>query len=308
MKPRVLVIVGPTAVGKTELTLRLAETLNGEIISADSMQVYRGMDIGTAKATKAERQRVPHHLIDIVEPGETFSAADYQRLAREAVAEITERGRLPVFSGGTGLYVKAAIDEYNFIEVDNNYEVRESLKRQVREAGLEALYKRLQSIDPRVAQRLHPNDERRIVRALEVYETTGQTLSFWEQQKDISESVFDAVMIGLTRPRDELYARVNLRVEQMMLEGLVQEVQSLVDRELSFVAQQALGYKELIPYLEGKCTLDEAKTLIKLQTRRYAKRQLTWFRADPRITWVTIENMDQAEQDILAILAKRWEI
>jgi len=308
MKQRVLVIVGPTAVGKTELTLRLAEELNGEIISADSMQVYRGMDIGTAKPSLAERERIPHHLIDVVEPGETFSAADYQRLSRQAVGDITSRGRLPIFSGGTGLYVKAAIDEYNFIEVENNYTVRDSLKRQVREAGLAALYKRLQSVDPRVAQRLHFNDERRIVRALEVYETTGQTLSFWEQQKDVNSSVFDAIFIGLNRPREELYARVNLRVEQMINEGLVQEVQSLVDRGLSFVAKQALGYKELLPYLEGRLTLEEAKELIKQQTRRYAKRQLTWFRADSRVRWVDASDMERAQQEILPILAKQWEI
>lgn len=308
MKQRVLVIVGPTAVGKTELTLRLAEELDGEIISADSMQVYRGMDIGTAKATLAERERIPHHLIDLVEPGETFSAADYQRLSRLAVEDIAARGKLPIFSGGTGLYVKAAIDDYNFIEVENNYTVRDSLKQQVREAGLEALYKRLQSVDPRVALRLHSNDERRIVRALEVYETTGQTLSFWEQQKDVNTSVFDAILIGLNRPREELYARVNLRIEQMIKEGLVEEVKSLVDRGLSFVAKQALGYKELLPYLEGRLTLEEAKELIKLQTRRYAKRQLTWFRADTRVKWVDVTNMEQAQQEILAILAKQWEI
>ena len=308
MKQRVLVIVGPTAVGKTELTLRLAEELDGEVISADSMQVYRGMDIGTAKATLAERERIPHHLIDVVEPGETFSAADYQRLSRLAVEDITARGKLPIFSGGTGLYVKAAIDDYNFIEAENNYTVRNSLKQQVREAGLEALYKRLQSVDPRVAERLHFNDERRIVRALEVYETTGQTLSFWEQQKDVKTAVFDAIFIGLNRPREELYARVNLRIEQMIKEGLVEEVKSLVDRGLSFVAQQALGYKELLPYLEGRLTLEEAKELIKLQTRRYAKRQLTWFRADTRVNWIDVTNMEQAQQEILPILAKQWEI
>lgn len=308
MKQRVLVIVGPTAVGKTELTLRLAEELDGEIISADSMQVYRGMDIGTAKATLAERERIPHHLIDVVEPGKTFSAADYQRLSRLAVEDITARGKLPIFSGGTGLYVKAAIDDYNFIEVENNYTVRNSLKQQVREAGLEALYKRLQSVDPRVAERLHFNDERRIVRALEVYETTGQTLSFWEQQKDVKSSVFDAIFIGLNRPRDDLYARVNLRIEKMIKDGLVEEVKSLVDRGLSFVAQQALGYKELLPYLEGRLTLEEAKELIKLQTRRYAKRQLTWFRADTRVNWVDVSNMEQAQLEILPILAKQWEI
>ncbi|MBS3949634.1 MAG: tRNA (adenosine(37)-N6)-dimethylallyltransferase MiaA [Peptococcaceae bacterium] len=308
MKQQVLVIVGPTAVGKTELTLRLAEELDGEIISADSMQVYRGMDIGTAKASLVERERIPHHLIDVVDPGENFSAADYQRLSRQAVDGIVARGKLPIFSGGTGLYVRAAIDDYNFIEVENNYTVRDSLKQQVREAGLDALYKRLQSVDPRVAQRLHSNDERRIVRALEVYETTGQTLSFWEQQKDVNKSVYDAIFIGLNRPREELYARVNLRIEQMIKEGLVDEVKSLVDMGLSFVAQQALGYKELLPYLEGRLTLEEAKELIKLQTRRYAKRQLTWFRADTRVKWVDVTNMEQAQQEILPILAKQWQI
>lgn len=308
MKQRVLVIVGPTAVGKTELTLRLAEQLWGEVVSADSMQVYKGMNIGTAKPGREDLLRVPHHLIDVVEPGEAFSAADYQRLARSAVDDVSSRGKLPIISGGTGLYIRAAVDEYNFIPVDNNYEVRNHLKRQVREAGLEALYQRLQSIDPTVAARIHSNDERRILRALEVYETTGRPMSFWESQKDATQSIYDAAFIGLNRPREELYARINLRVEQMIDDGLVEEVKGLLARGISFVANQALGYKELVPYLEGRCTLEEAKEIIKLQTRRYAKRQLTWFRAESRVQWVEATDLNRAQAEILAILANRWEM
>jgi len=308
MKTKVLAIVGPTAVGKTQITLSLANRLGGEIISADSMQVYRRMDIGTAKPSQAERQMVRHHLLDVVEPGEPFSAADYQRLAREAVDDIVKRDKLPIFSGGTGLYFRAAIDEYNFIPVENNWKVRDHLRQQVREVGLEAVYHRLKSVDPQVAARIHPNDERRIIRALEVFQLTGQPLSFWEQQKDKAKSVYDAVFIGLNRPREELYARINLRVEAMFNQGLIAEVQNLVQQNLGFVAGQALGYKELIPYLQGTLSLEEAKEQIKLQTRRLAKRQLTWFRADPRVTWIDVTDMQRAEDELLAILAKHWEL
>jgi len=306
MNPRVLVIVGPTAVGKTALTLSLAEKLSGEVISADSMQVYRGMDIGTAKPTHSERAHVPHHLIDVAEPGEAFSAADYQVRARAAVDEIVARGRLPIFSGGTGLYVRAAVDDYNFIPLDNNWAVRNHLRCQVREAGLGALHARLLAVDPKVAARVHPNDERRIVRALEVFETTGRPLSFWESQKNARQSIYDAVFIGLDRPRAELYSRIDERVEQMFALGLVDEVKGLVERGLSCVARQALGYKEVIPYLEGRSSLEDAQATVKRETRRYAKRQLTWFRADERVQWVDAGDLARAVVEIRAILAHRW--
>lgn len=306
VKTRVLAIVGPTAVGKTALTLSLADSLGGEIISADSMQVYKGMDIGTAKPTSAERARVPHHLLDVREPGEAFSAADYQHLARAAVADISGRGRLPIFSGGTGMYIRAAIDDYNFVTISNDWGIRDALRRQAKEAGLSALYARLLEVDPRVAGRIHVNDERRIIRALEVFQTTGRPLSFWESQKDARQAVYDAVLIGLERPRAELYARIEERVEAMIAQGLIDEVRTLLERGLSFVAHQALGYKEIIPYLLGRCSLEEAKETLKRETRRYAKRQLTWFRADARIRWIDARDEAKAQAEIVAILAHRF--
>jgi len=308
MKPRVLVIVGPTAVGKTALSLQIAARLGGEIISADSMQVYRGMDIGTAKPTLSERSYVPHHLIDVVDPGAAFSAADYQRLARCAVDDILGRGRLPIFSGGTGLYIRAAIDDYNFTASENNPEVRQKLHQELQEDGLDALYHRLKQVDPIVASRLAATDQRRIIRALEVFATTGRALSSWESEKDIKNALYDVIMIGLLRPRAELYTRIDERVEQMFASGLVREAKQLFDRGLSLVAGQALGYKELLAYLAGHSSLEEAKTLLKQQTRRYAKRQMTWFRADSRVRWVEAQDAQQATNCILEILAKEWRM
>ena len=308
MKSRVLVIVGPTAVGKTALSLQIAAKVCGEIISADSMQVYRGMDIGTAKPTASERANVPHHLIDVVDPGQSFSAADYQRLARAAVDDILARGRLPIFSGGTGLYIRAAIDDYNFTESANNPEVRQKLQQELQEAGLNALYTRLKQVDPRVASRLSATDQRRIIRALEVFETTGRALSSWESEKDIKNALYDVIMVGLLRPRAQLYARIDERVEQMFTAGLVLEAKRLYDTGISLAAGQALGYKELLAYLEGRSSLEEAKALLKQQTRRYAKRQLSWFRADSRVRWVDAQDAQQATACILEILAKEWHM
>ena len=306
MKTRVLAIVGPTAAGKTALTLSLADSLGGEIVSADSMQVYKGMDIGTAKPTLAERARVVHHLLDVRDPGEAFSAADYQHLARAAVEDIVKRGKFPIFSGGTGMYIRAAIDDYNFVAISNDWRVRDELRREARETGLSQLYARLAYIDPPVASRVHTNDARRIIRALEVFQITGRPLSFWEAQKDARQAVYDAVFIGLDRPRAELYARIDQRVEAMVATGLVDEVRDLLGRGMSFVAHQALGYKEVIPFLEGRCSLEETKEMLKRETRRYAKRQLTWFRADARVQWIDARDEQQAQAEIMAILAHRF--
>ena len=310
---KLLVLIGPTGVGKTEVALKLAERLQGEIISADSMQIYQGMDIGTAKPTMQEQQIVPHHLIDVVSPGEAFSVADFQKQARERITEITSRGLLPMLVGGTGLYVRAVIDHYNFIPADTDWEMRDHLRRQAQEAGLDTLYYWLKEVDPVAAGRLHPNDERRIVRALEVYQTTGQPLSFWEQQGDTGSNRYDLQMFGLTRPREKLYERINLRVEQMAHSGLIEEARRLLARGLdeNFIANQAIGYKELFPHLRGEETLAEALEKLKQTTRRYAKRQLTWFRADQRIRWLDVSLYQDATSlvdEILQIIAVRWKI
>lgn len=309
---KLLVIVGPTAVGKTAIAIQLAQRLNGEIISADSMQVYRGMDIGTAKPTLEEQAGVPHHMIDIVDPGEAFTVADFQKMAREKIDEVSARGRLPILAGGTGLYVRAVIDPYNFIPADTDWNLRARLRQQAREAGLESLYKWLSGVDPIAAQRIHPNDERRIIRALEVYQTTGHPLSFWEQHTDQSPR-YDLLMVGLHRPRAELYERINRRVDLMLEQGLLEEASKLLEQGLDekFIARQAIGYKEFFAYLRGEESLEEATEKLKQGTRRYAKRQLTWFRADRRIQWVEVgENRTIYEvvNEILEIVAKRWKM
>lgn len=308
MKERVLIIAGPTAVGKTEVTLRLAEHYGGEVVSADSMQVYQGMDIGTAKPTAAERKRVVHHLLDVISPGEIMTVADYQSLARSAFRDIAARGRLPILSGGTGLYIKAAIDHYNFTPLDTDWALRDKLRAQLSEEGAEAMHARLAAIDPLVAARIHPNDSRRVVRALEVHATTGRPLSRWEQDARCAEPLYDVLFFVLTRPRPDLYRRIEARVDEMFSRGLVEEVRTLAETNLGFVAGQALGYKELIPYLQGAITLDEARENVKQQTRRYAKRQLSWFRADQRAIWVDCVDMDAAFTNILSIVANRWPV
>ncbi len=309
---RLLVIVGPTAVGKTDTSILLAKRLHGEIISADSMQIYQDMDIGTAKPSLEERQGIPHHLLDIIAPGESFSVADYQELARKTISEVTSRGKLPILVGGTGLYVRAVIDPYNFIPADTDWKLREHLKAQAAEAGIEALYNWLKEVDPKAAERIHPNDERRIIRALEVYQTTGEPLSFWEQQVDREER-YDVLMVGLTRPREQIYDRVNRRVDLMVEAGLIEEAKTLLAQGLdqNFIARQAIGYKELFNYLQGRETLDEALEKLKLNTRRYAKRQLTWFRADPRINWLDVNLYQSASgvvDEIMQMVAAKWKI
>lgn len=309
---KLLVIVGPTAVGKTEIAIRMAQQLQAEIISADSMQIYRGMNIGTAKPAPEEQAGIPHHLLDIIEPGQPFSVADYQSLAREKIKEIANRGRLPILVGGTGLYVRAVIDPYNFIPANTDWDLRARLKSQALEAGLAALYQWLSDIDPIAAERIHPHDERRIIRALEVYQTTGHPLSFWEQSVD-KLPLYDLIMIGLERSREELYERINRRVESMLEQGLLLEAQDLLARGLdeNFIASQAIGYKEFFAYLRGQESLTEAKEKLKQGTRRYAKRQLTWFRADERIDWWELdENRTAVElvNEILKIVAERWKM
>ncbi len=310
---KLLVIVGPTAVGKTEIAIKVAQRLDGEIISADSMQIYRGMNIGTAKPTLEEQAGILHHMIDIVDPGEPFSVADYQKMAREKIKEVADRGRLPILAGGTGLYVRAVIDPYNFIPANTDWDLRSRLRQQARELGLEALYNRMSEVDPVAAERIHPNDERRIIRALEVYQTTGQPLSFWEQQPDEQRPIYDLIMIGLHRPRPELYDRINRRVDLMLEHGLLEEAQNLLAQGLDekFIANQAIGYKEFFAYLRGEESLAEATEKLKQGTRRYAKRQLTWFRADRRIHWVQVgENRTAVElvNEILKIVADRWKM
>ncbi|QOS99819.1 tRNA (adenosine(37)-N6)-dimethylallyltransferase MiaA [Brevibacterium sp. JNUCC-42] len=300
-KENLLVIVGPTAVGKTALSLQLAQQFNGEIISGDSMQVYRGMDIGTAKASDEERAIVPHHLIDIMNPDEEYSVAIFQQQAQRLITQINQRNHLPIIVGGTGLYIQSVTHAYQFSEADQDAEMRDRLQKYADVEGVEALHRRLREHDPITADRLHPNDVRRVIRAIEIYELTGKRMSDFQNQA--AYSPYNLKIIGLTMDRAKLYERVNQRVDVMIEVGLVEEVRILLDQGYSadLVAMQGLGYKELIPYLYGEITLDKAISDIKQRTRHFAKRQLTWFRRMPQLEWYDMTNPDSYEQVVETI-------
>jgi tRNA dimethylallyltransferase len=279
---RVAAIVGPTAVGKTEIALHVAERLGAEIVSVDSMQVYRGMDVGTAKATAQERERVRHHLLDMFEPNEDVSVAEFQRLARRAIDAIHERKRLPLLVGGSGLYFRAVVDDLNI--PPRSDEVRAELEAELDDVGAEAMYARLRAADPAAADRIEPANARRIVRALEVIELTGRPFSD-NDSWDRYESIYDLKVVGLTRPREELFERIEQRVSDMLRDGLLTEAQQLMVLGAGLTARQALGYRQILE-AESGATLQEVTTEIVRATKRFARRQESWFRADPRVVWV----------------------
>ena len=282
----VLALVGPTAAGKTELALAVAERLGAEVVSADAMLVYRGMDIGTAKPTPEERGRVPHHLVDLVDPGEEFSVARFQPLARAAIAEVLGRGRVPLLVGGSGLYFQAVVDEFVFPPTDPA--VRARLETEAAEVGLPELYRRLTLTDPPAAARIQPGNLRRTVRALEVMELTGRPFSSFRVAMDAPVSRYRLTVLGLDPGPELLRARVAGRVEAMAEAGLVEEVRRLAGRPLSRTARQALGYKELLDAMEQGTPVPEALEAVVRRTRAYARRQLAWFRRDPRVRWSTL--------------------
>lgn len=292
--PRIVAIVGPTAVGKSAVAEGVAVALGGEVVSADSMQVYRGMDIGTAKTPEAQR-RVAHHCLDLVTPGDAYSVACYQRDARRAIESLLARDRLAVLAGGTGLYVRAALDEgMAFPPGDLSTPVRDELERRAEQIGSQALHAELARLDPRSAALIHPNNTRRVVRALEMLEAG---VSYAEAATPPAERTYHypgTMAIGLTMDRSELYARIDRRVDAMLDAGLLDEVRALLDQGLrdALTATQAIGYKEFVPVIEDGAPVEEAVAAVKQATRRYAKRQLTWFRADPRIVWLDVTGMD----------------
>ncbi|WP_138493455.1 tRNA (adenosine(37)-N6)-dimethylallyltransferase MiaA [Paenibacillus pinistramenti] len=311
-KPNLLVLVGPTAVGKTKLSIELAKSFSCEIISGDSMQVYRGMDIGTAKITKQEMQGVPHHLIDELEPDDAFSVARFQAACAELVPAISSRGHLPFIVGGTGLYVESVCYEYQFAEASADEEFRAEQQRFADEHGPEALHDRLAAIDPDSAGRLHPNDLRRIIRALEIHHLTGQTLS--SQLKGQNKvSPYNLCLIGLTMDRQLLYNRIEARIDLMLEQGLVKEVESLLDKgySRSLVSLQGLGYKEIAEHLLDGLPLEEAVIKLKRDTRHFAKRQLSWFRHMKDIHWFDVtdgEKFPEQLAEIHAIIAGKFGI
>ena len=305
LKPLVI-LVGPTAVGKTAASIGLAKALNGEIISGDSMQIFKGLDIGTAKITKEEMQGVPHHLIDIKEPWETFSVAEFKRLADEAIADIQDRGKLPIIVGGTGFYINSVLYEYHFGEADTDEAYRAELEQYAEAHGNEALWSILQEKDPDSAAKLHSNDTKRVIRALEVLHVTGIPASERQSTVDKQTMRYNAVYIALNMPREVLYDRINRRVDIMIQDGLEAEVRTAL---ANGVAQDALsmtsiGYRQMIEYFNEEISFDRAVELIKRDTRHFAKRQLTWFRHDPNIQWVDKwgKTDEQVEAELLAIV------
>lgn len=293
MKQNLLVIVGPTAVGKTSLSIEIAKQFNGEIISGDSMQIYKGMDIGTAKIKAEEMQGVPHYLIDYYYPDHYFSVAEFQEVATQKIAEINKRGKLPIIVGGTGLYIKSVTHQYNFSEATADEEYREYLISYLEKEGKDALYQKLVTIDPLTAMKLHQNDVKRIIRALEVYHSTGKTMSQLLELQN-RDTPYNLLIIGLTMDREKLYKRINERVDKMLELGLIDEVKGLLDKgyDESYNSMQGIGYKEVIQYLRGEIDYETTVALIKQGTRKYAKRQLSWFRQMPEINWFDVTNTD----------------
>ena len=304
-KPLVI-LVGPTAVGKTAASIGLAKALNGEIISGDSMQIFKGLDIGTAKISQSEMDGVVHHLIDIKEPWESFSAAEFKRLADEAIADIHSRGKLPIIVGGTGFYINSVLYEYHFGEAETDEAYRAQLQQYLELYGNEALWQLLLEKDPVSAERLHSNDTKRVMRALEVLHVTGIPASKRQNTVDRQTMRYDAVYIALNLPREILYQRINHRVEQMMAEGLEQEVRNALAQGVpqDALSMTSLGYRQMIQYFNGEISLERAVELIQRDTRHFAKRQLTWFRHDPNIQWVDKDGKTDAQiqQELLKVI------
>lgn len=302
------VLIGPTAVGKTAIAIELAKAINAEIVSADSMQVYRHMDIGTAKPSLLERQGIPHHLLDLVEPDEPFTLANYQAGFEQVVADIRQRGKVPLVTGGTGLYIRAVTRKYKIPAPPSNPSLRLALQARAETEGDLQLHRELLQVDPISAQRIHPNNRRRVIRALEVYQTSGRPFSSWLENAE-GELDPGTVIIGLQRERETLYERINKRVDIMVEQGLLDEVNDLIEQgfDPNLTSMQGLGYKEMVPVIRGETPLEEAVELLKQRTRNYAKRQLTWFRREPVIWFDAGDNEKEVISKILSFMEGRME-
>lgn len=302
MKSKVLVIAGPTAVGKTKIAIEVAKRLNGEIISADSMQIYKKMDIGTAKPTVEEMDGIPHHLLSVVEIGEKFSVVDFQKMAFGCIEDILSRGKVPIVCGGTGLYINGLIEEIDYGEVTSSDELREELEKVAAEKGNEYLYEELKAVDKESAERIKLNDTKRLIRALEVYKVTGTTITEFQRRSKEKEKKYDYIVVGLSMEREKLYERINLRVDMMMKDGLLDEAKAVLDemgKNDKLTSFQAIGYKEFLPFFDGLATLDEVGEMIKQESRRYAKRQVTWFKRTPGLRWVDVKDVGSAINEIV---------
>jgi len=300
----IIFIIGPTAVGKSEVAVELAQKIDAEILSCDSMQIYRGMKILSCQPSPPLRKKVPHHLIGFVSPSLNYDVSQYRKKAMRKIKEVLKKGKTPLFVGGTGLYVSALVDGI-FEQETKNPQIRARLLNEVKKYGNMLLYQRLEKIDPVACQKIHPNDTKRIVRALEVFEATGIPISQLQRKRKGLSAEFEVKIFGLLRPRNQLYARINQRVEKMFDEGLVSEVKKLLQKTLGLTAQYAIGIRELSGYFSHLYSLDKAKELVKRNTRRYAKRQLCWFRKDKRILWIDVNDNDTPKK-IANIIFKKF--
>lgn len=303
MKQPLIILTGPTAVGKTKLSIDLAKAVNGEIISADSMQVYKRMTIGTAKILPEEMQGIPHHLIDILEPSEEFNVVLFAKLAKEAMEQCWKNGKIPILVGGTGFYIQAVLYDIDFTENDDDKSYREKLERIAKEEGAEVLHKRLQEIDAKAAEEIHPNNVKRVIRALEFFEKSGgQKISEHNEEQKQKESPYNFAYFVLNDDRSLVYERIDKRVDIMLKQGLIEEVKALLAEGVSpaTVSMQGLGYKEIVAYLNGECTLDEAVYILKRDTRHFAKRQITWFKREEDVIWLNRPDFDRSDEKILA--------
>lgn len=304
MSNKIIVIVGPTAVGKTYVSVELAKKLNTEIISADSMQIYKGMNVGTAKITEEEKQGIIHHMIDIVSPDEDYSVSEFKNDAEEIIDNMLLKNKIPVIVGGSGLYVNSLIYDLDFGNAKSDEKLREYYTYYYEEHGEDALYDKLKRIDPESAEKIHKNNVKRVIRALEVYDITGKKFS--ELNTDIRKesNKYDFILIGLSMERKVLYERINQRVDEMLSNGLMEEVKSLLDKgyDKNLVSMRGIGYKEIIDYFEGNMDFEEAVDILKRNTRRFAKRQYTWFLKDNKVKWFSMDNLEEADNNIKSIL------
>lgn len=304
MKKPLIILTGPTAVGKTKASIGLAKALNGEIISADSMQVYKHMDIGSAKIHPKEMDGIKHYLIDELEPDEEFHVVRFQQMAKAAMEEIYAKGKVPIVVGGTGFYIQALLYDIDFTENEEDTTYRTELEQIAKEKGSEKLHEMLRKVDPESADAIHANNVKRVIRALEFYKLTGQKISEHNEKERAKESPYEFCYFVLNDDRKLLYDRIDIRIDKMLEEGLLEEVASLRNRGYTkdMVSMQGLGYKEILDYLNGECSLDEAIYILKRDTRHFAKRQLTWFRRERDVIWVDKNNYDHDEEKILEVM------
>ena len=309
LKKPLIVLTGPTAAGKTELSIAFAKKLNGAIISADSMQVYKYMNIGSAKIRPEEMQGVRHYLVDVLDPREEFHVARFQQMAKEAMDEIYRNGQLPIVVGGTGFYIQALLKDIDFDESSGELPCRKELEETARREGGAVLYERLKQVDPESAEAIHPNNVKRVIRALEFYQETGQPISLHNKEQKEKQPPYTYAYFVLNDDRARLYERIDRRVDRMVEQGLVEEVRWLKEHgyDRSLVSMQGLGYKELFPYLDGTCSLEEAVEIIKRDTRHFAKRQITWFKREPDVIWLNQQEFGYDKGKILKRMLELWE-